>query len=97
MTQLKKPDYNTNSQEIKKKITDHNYDKYITTQEFNNITSEHFAARLAQVNLASKNDIADFVSKTDFHDKLKNSNKKLLQIKQDIQKLTLNQMIQKKS
>ena len=38
--------------------------------------SENFAARLAQANLASKNDIADFVKKIDFDDKLKNLNKK---------------------
>ena len=31
---------------------------------------------LAQANLASKNDIANFVKKTDFDDKLKNLNKK---------------------
>ena len=31
---------------------------------------------LAQANLARKNDIANFVKKTDFDDKLKNLNKK---------------------
>ena len=31
-----------------KVITDHNYDKYITTQEFNKLTAENFTARLAQ-------------------------------------------------
>ena len=36
----------------------------ITTQEYNKLTSENFTARLAQVNLASKSDIANFV-KTD--------------------------------
>ena len=39
--------------------------------------SENFAARLAQTNLASNNDIADFVKKSDFDDKLKNLNKKV--------------------
>ena len=38
-------------------------------------TSENFAARLVQANLASKNDIAGFVKKTDFNWKLKNLNK----------------------
>ena len=33
------------------------------------------AARLAQENLASKSDIANFVKKTDFHNKLKKLNK----------------------
>ena len=46
-----------------------------TTPEFNKLTSEHFAPRLAQTNLASKNDIVNFVKKTDFGDKLKNLNK----------------------
>ena len=32
---------------IEKKITDHDHYKYITTQEFNTLTSESFAARLA--------------------------------------------------
>ena len=39
--------------------------------------SENFAARLAQTNLVSNNDIADFVKKSDFDDKLKNLNKKV--------------------
>ena len=47
-----------------KKSTDHGHsNKYITTQECNKLTSENFAARLAQANLASKNDIATFVEK----------------------------------
>ena len=60
------------TQTLENKITtDHDQDKYITTQEFNKLTSEKFSARLKQANLASKNDIANFVKKTDF-DKLKN-------------------------
>ena len=39
-----------------------------------NLPLEDFAARLAQANLASKNDIANFVKKTDFNDKLKTKN-----------------------
>ena len=35
---------------------------------------ENFTARLAQANLASKSDIANFVKKTDFDDKQKNLN-----------------------
>ena len=31
-----------------------------STKEFNKLTSENFASRLAQANLASKNDIANF-------------------------------------
>ena len=35
------------------------------------MTSEHFTARLAQANLASKSDISNSVNKADFNDKLK--------------------------
>ena len=49
----------------------------ITTPEFNKVTIETFASRLAQVNLASKTHIANLVRKTDFDDKLKNLNKKV--------------------
>ena len=59
---------------VENKIPDHS--KYITTPEFN-LTAEHFAARLEQANLPSKNDIANFVKKTDFVDKLKSLNKKI--------------------
>ena len=65
--QLKKTDYNTKIYEIEKETTDHNHDKYITTPEFNKLTAETFAARLAQVNL---------LTKTDFDNKLINFNKK---------------------
>ena len=47
LIQAKKTDYNTKINEIEKKITDHNHDKYITTPEFNKLTSQNFAARLA--------------------------------------------------
>ena len=43
---------------VENKIADHS--KYITTPEFNKLTAEHFAARLAQANLASKSDIVNF-------------------------------------
>ena len=45
--------------------------KYITTPEFNKLTVENFAARSAQANFGSKNDIVNFVKQTDFDDKLK--------------------------
>ena len=48
-----------------------NSNKCISRQEFNKLTAQNFAARLAQVNLASKNDIANFLKTTDFYDKLK--------------------------
>ena len=52
-----------------------NYDKYITTPGFKKLTTENFDARLAQVNLASKNNIANFIRNEDFDDKLKLLNK----------------------
>ena len=67
---VKKTDYNTKINEIEKKITDHDCDKYITTPEVNKLRAESFAARLQQAKLASKSDIANFVKKTDFDDKL---------------------------
>ena len=53
----------------------------------NKLNAENFASRLAQTNLANKNNIAALVKKTDFDDKLKHLNKKLLQIKQNMQRL----------
>ena len=47
-----------------------------TIQESNKLTSENITSRLSQEDLASKNDIANFVNKTDFDDKLKNLDKK---------------------
>ena len=54
LIQSKKTDYNTKINETEKKITDDNHDKYITTPEFNKLTSENFAARLKQANLVTK-------------------------------------------
>ena len=65
---VKKADYNTKVNEIEKEITDHKHDEYITTSEFNMLTAENFAARLAQVNL---------VTKTYFDEKLINLKRKI--------------------
>ena len=46
----------------------HNYDKYITTSEFNNLVARVFTARLAQTYL---------VTKTDSDTKLKDNIKKI--------------------
>ena len=67
--------------ETERKITDHIHDKYIITPEFNKLTVENFAARLAQANL---------VTKTDFDDKLKTLIKKLTQTKQNMCLLKMN-------
>ena len=44
-------------------------------------------ARLKQANLVTKADIADFIKKTSFDDKLKIKIKKLLQMKQNMWRL----------
>ena len=61
---------------LKIKINDFGHAKYITAQKFDKLTSEKFTASLAQINLASKNDIANFVKNTDFQNKLMCSLKK---------------------
>ena len=65
---VKKTDYNTKISEIENKFSDHDHDKYITTSEFNKLTTGNFTARLAQVNL---------VRKTDFNDNLTRLNEKI--------------------
>ena len=69
-------DYDTKLDEIEKQIPDHDHDNYITALEFNKLTADKFAARLAQAKLATIADIVDFLKKTDFDDKLKNLSKK---------------------
>ena len=53
---------------MRKNLTNHSHDKYITTQEFNKLTAQNFAARLKQANL---------LTNTDFDDKLKSLNQKI--------------------
>ena len=60
---------------LENKIPDHI--KYITTPEFNKLSAENFAARIAPANLVSKSDIANFIKETDFDDKLNNLNNKI--------------------
>ena len=65
-------DNNTKINETENRInSDHDQCKYITTKKIIDLTSETFTVRLAQANLASKNDIANFVKKTHFDNKLK--------------------------
>ena len=47
----KKTYYDAKNSEIEKEFTDHNHDQYITSPEFNTLTVENLAARLAQANL----------------------------------------------
>ena len=60
---VKKTDYSTKIDEIQIKIL--NDYKYVTTTEFNKLKLENFATRLKQAKLATKDDIANFVKKTD--------------------------------
>ena len=61
---VKKTDYNTKISEIESKITtDHDHDKYITTQKFNKLALENINARVNQTNLARKVNLANFVKK----------------------------------
>ena len=53
---------------LKKKLTDHDCDKYITTLKFNRSAARIFTARLAQANP---------ITKTGFDDKLKTLNRKI--------------------
>ena len=52
---------------LKKKLTDPDHDKYITTPEFNTLATNAFNARLAQANL---------VTKTNFEAKLSSGSRK---------------------
>ena len=65
-----KTDCNTKIKEIEAKIPP-DHDKYITTPEFNKLTKENFDERLKQENLASKNDITDFIKNTGFDETLR--------------------------
>ena len=53
---------------LKKEIDDHNHDKYITTSEFNKLTTKSFKTRLTE---------ADLVTKTDFDTKLHDISKRI--------------------
>ena len=52
-------------------MTDHIHDRYITTSEFNTLTSENFTATLKWASLASESKISNFVKEYDFQNKLK--------------------------
>ena len=53
---------------MKKKITDSDHEKYISTPEFNTLASDVFNARLAQANL---------ITKREFDAKLSSLNRKI--------------------
>ena len=49
-----------------KAISDHDLDKYITTQELHKLTADVFAARLAQGNLVRKKGVPNLESRIIF-------------------------------
>ena len=51
--QLKKKGYNTEISEVQSKINNPDHAKFITTQEFNNLTADNFTARSKKSDLAS--------------------------------------------
>ena len=53
---------------LKRKLSDHIHDKYITTTEFNKLATDTVNTRIVQANL---------VKKTDFGNKLSNLNRKV--------------------
>ena len=59
---VKKMDYITKITETEKKLTDHNHDKYITTQEFNTFTASVFNTRYALANLVTKTDFDSIIA-----------------------------------
>ena len=51
---VNKTDYNTKVTEIENKLTNHNHDKYIDTQEYNKLAADVFNVRIAQAKLIAK-------------------------------------------
>ena len=81
---VRKTDYDTKISEIEKKVSDHNLDKYITSPEFNNLTTRVFTARLAQADLVQ----TDFETKLQDISKWMPSNKtKYLLVENELKKL----------
>ena len=71
------------------------HSKYITTPDFNKLTAESYTPKLKQANLATKGDIAGFVKKADFDDKLKVKLKKKVTSKKSKHSLVKNELKKK--
>ena len=67
-----KTDYDTRLKEIKRKILNHY--KCIPSNDFNEFSGALFDETIKQATLATKADLADFVTKTYFNDKLQKIN-----------------------
>ena len=84
---VKETNHNTKINQLEKKLTGHNYDKQITTPEFNTLSADVFNARLAQANLITK---ADFDAKLSSINRKVTSNKsKHLLVENELKKLKL--------
>ena len=71
-TLVKEADYNRKISEVEKKKLDYDHsNKYFSSQEINKFTSDNFAVRLKQSDVATKADINHFIEKADFHEKQK--------------------------
>ena len=68
-----------------KKNSDHNPDKYITTPEFNKLTTENFKAISAQEDLVTKTDFDTELEKNS--DRVISSKTKHLQVENEVKKL----------
>ena len=71
---------------MKKKTTDYDHGKFITTQEFNSLTTDNSAARLKEANLASRNNIANLVRQVYFDNKITSNKTKLALIQNELNK-----------
>ena len=69
-----KTNFDTKISKLEKKLTDHKYDKYIRTPEFNDdFNVDVFNADISNARLAQEN----LITKTDFYDKLLSLNRKI--------------------
>ena len=80
-----KTDYNTKISDIEKKITDHNHDEYITTPEFNGLTTENYKARLKQAYVITKTDLDTELKK--ISDRVTSNKSKHLFVEIELKKL----------
>ena len=55
----------------------HNHDEFITTPDFNKLTTENFHENVKQENLASKSGLTDFIKNTYFDKNLRNVKNKV--------------------
>ena len=82
---VKKTDYDTKINEIENKVNEHNHDKYITTPEFNRLTTENFKARLVQANLITRTDFDTKFKK--LSDRVTSNKSKHLLVENQLKKL----------